>query len=75
MSSRLRAVAPLLVATVLTLVAVFAVQHAACTDPGRYVALGGDRYVLVGGCIAPNDIVVPARPPVSADDAEAPTRS
>jgi hypothetical protein len=73
-AARLRMFAPLLVATVLALVAVFTVQHAACADPGRYVPVGGGGYVLVGGCVAPGDIVVPDRP-APADDAAAPTRS
>jgi hypothetical protein len=74
MPSRLRTVAPLLVATVLALVAVFTVQHAACADPGRYVPVAGGAYVLVGGCLSPGDIVVPDRAP-APDDATAPTRS
>ena len=74
-SARLRTFAPLLVATVLALVAVFTVQHAACADPGRYVPTTGGGYVLVGGCVAPGDIVVPARPVPAPDDASAPTRS
>jgi len=75
MSSRLRTVAPLLVATVLALAAVFTVQHAACADPGRYVSLGDGDYVLVGGCIAPGDIVVPDRAPTPPLGEEAPNRS
>ena len=75
MPSRLRTVAPLLVATVLALAAVFTVQHAACADPGRYVSVGGGGYVLVGGCVAPGDIVVPDRTPGPAVGDEAPTRS
>ena len=72
--TRLRAVAPLLVAAALAGVAVFTVQRAGCDDPGRYVpsASGYDR---VGGCLAPGDIVVktPETPPVR--DAEAPAKS
>jgi hypothetical protein len=73
--TRLRAAAPLLVAVVLTGVAVFTVRHAACDDPGHYVASPGG-YVLVGGCLAPGDIVVkaPVAPPAAAD-ADAPTKS
>jgi hypothetical protein len=70
----MRTFAPLLVATVLALAAVFTVQHAACADPGRYVPSGGG-YVLVGGCLAPGDIVVPDHPAPAPDDASAPTRS
>ncbi|HEY0815001.1 MAG TPA: hypothetical protein VGE11_17150 [Pseudonocardia sp.] len=75
MPSRLRTVAPLLVATVLALAAVFTVQHAACTDPGRYVSVGDGDYVLVGGCLAPGDIVVPDRAPTPTVGAEVPNRS
>jgi len=73
--TRLRAVAPLLVAAVLAGVAVVTVQHAGCSDPGRYVA-SPTGYVLVGGCIAPGDIVVktPVAPPV-VSDADAPAKS
>ena len=53
----------------------FTVHHAACADPGRYVPTGGGGYVLVGGCVTPGDIVVPARPVPAPDDASAPTRS
>ena len=68
-ATRLRMFAPLLVATVLALVAVFTVQHAACADPGRASArLGGGGYALVGGCVAPGDIVVPDPRPAPADD-------
>ncbi|MCW2718433.1 MAG: hypothetical protein QOG20_211 [Pseudonocardiales bacterium] len=73
--TRLRAVAPLLVAAVLAGLAVFMVQRAGCDDPGRYVP-SADGYVLVGGCIAPGDIVVkaPVAPPTVAD-ADAPAKS
>jgi hypothetical protein len=73
-SARLRTFAPLLVATVLALAALFTVQHAACADPGRYVPAAGGGYVLVGGCDPPGDLVVPYRPPPAAD-ASSPTRS
>ncbi|MBA3906754.1 MAG: hypothetical protein H0X35_08755 [Pseudonocardiales bacterium] len=76
MPSRLRTVAPLLVATVLALAAVLTVQRAACADPGRYVAVGSGDYVLVGGCIAPGDIVVPDHAPSPAvGNAGVPDRS
>ena len=52
-SARLRTFAPLLVATVLALVALFTVRHAACADPGRYVPVAGGGYALVGGCVDP----------------------
>lgn len=74
-SARLRTFAPLLVATVLALVALFTVRHAACADPGRYVPVAGGGYALVGGCVTPGDIVVPDRPAPNPDDAGAPTRS
>lgn len=69
--TRVRAIAPLLVAAALTAVAVATVQSAGCDDPGRY-ELGADGYELVGGCVAPGDIVVldPAPlPPAVADPA------
>jgi hypothetical protein len=53
----LRAIAPLLVAAVLTVIAVATVKSAGCDEPGRYVPVAGG-YELVGGCIAPGDIVV-----------------
>ncbi|OLT11566.1 hypothetical protein BJF78_26555 [Pseudonocardia sp. CNS-139] len=56
--TQLRAIAPLLVAAVLAVIAVVTVQSAACDDPGRYVPVAGG-YELIGGCIAPGDIVVP----------------
>ena len=74
-TARLRTFAPLFVATVLALAALFTVQHAACADPGRYVPVAGGGYALVGGCVTPGDIVVPDRPAPTADGAEAPTRS
>jgi len=74
-SARLRTFAPLLVATVLALVALFTVRHAACADPGRYVPVAGGGYALVGGCVTPGDIVVPDRPAPNPDDAADPTRS
>lgn len=75
--TRLRAIAPLLVAAALTAIAVATVQAAGCDDPGHYELQGG-RYVLVGGCIAPGDIVVPAAPapkPPAASEVGAPARS
>jgi hypothetical protein len=67
--TRLRAMAPLLVAAALAGIAVITVQGAGCDDPGRY-ELAADGYELVGGCIAPGDIVVPVpapQPPVAGD--------
>jgi hypothetical protein len=63
--TRLRAVAPLIVAAALTAVAVLTVARAGCDDPGRYVR-GPNGYVLVGGCLAPGDLAVPG--PASPTD-------
>jgi len=62
--TRLRAIAPLLVAAVLTAIAVVTVKSAGCDDPGHYELVGGG-YQLVGGCIAPGDILVPEPAPVT----------
>jgi hypothetical protein len=74
--TRLRAGVPLLVAATLAVVAVATVEQAGCDDPGRY-ELRADGYELVGGCVAPGDIVVldptPVRP--KDDDKAAPDRS
>ena len=56
--TRLRAIAPLLVAAALTAVAVATANGAGCADPGRY-ELGPNGYELVGGCIAAGDLMVP----------------
>ncbi len=65
--TRVRAVAPLLAAAALTVIAVLTVRGAGCDDPGRYEPRGSG-YELVGGCVAPGDIVVqrpaPPAPPV-----------
>jgi hypothetical protein len=73
--TRLRAIAPLFVAAVLTAIAVVTVQSAGCDDPGRYELVAGG-YELVGGCIAPGDIVVPdpAPKPAPPTDATAPAK-
>ena len=55
--TRLRAAAPLLVAAVLAGVALFTVSRAGCDDPGRYL-VSPAGYEFVGGCIAPDDIIV-----------------
>jgi hypothetical protein len=62
--TRLRAIAPLLVAAVLAAIAVVTVESAGCDDPGRYEPVAGG-YQLVGGCIAPGDIVLPEPAPVA----------
>ena len=74
---RLRTVAPLLVATVLAGVAVLTVQKAGCDDPGHYEKIAGG-YVLVGGCLHPEDLMVPEpaqAPSPQPPDADAPARS
>lgn len=64
--TRLRSVASLLAAAALAAVAVVTVQGAGCDDPGHY-ELRADGYELVGGCVAPGDLVVPdPAPPVPA---------
>ncbi|MHA6796653.1 hypothetical protein ACVGVM_24535 [Pseudonocardia bannensis] len=75
--TRLRAVVPLLGAAVLAVIAVVTVREAGCDDPGRYVLRGGG-YELVGGCIAPGDIVLPeppATPPPDSTAGDVPARS
>ena len=74
--TRLRAIAPLLVAGALAAVAVVTVQQAGCDDPGHY-QLGAHGYELVGGCIAPGDLVVPEPAPTPSQPWEtgAPSRS
>ena len=64
--TQLRAIAPLLVAAVLAAIAVVTVKGAGCDDPGRYEPVAGG-YELVGGCVAPGDIVVPHPAPQEAD--------
>jgi hypothetical protein len=68
--TRLRLLAPLLVAAVLAAVAVGTVRSAGCDDPGHFAMIDGG-YELVGGCIAAGDLLVsdppPADPTVSGD--------
>jgi len=72
--TRVRAVAPLLAAAALTVVAVLTALRAGCDDPGRYEPRGSG-YELVGGCVAPGDIVVPQpAPPGPAVELDAPAR-
>ncbi len=71
--TRVRTIAPLLVAVVLAAVAVLTVVRAGCPDPGRFEAVAGG-YQLVGGCLRADDLVVPApaapqTPPSSGMDA------
>lgn len=70
--SRLRTIAPLLVAAALTTVAVATVSNAGCDDPGRYVLRPDGRYELVGGCVAPGDLVVPEPTPAPPVHTEPP---
>ena len=74
--TRLRSIAPLLVAAALTATAFATVQAAGCDNPGRY-ELGANGYELVGGCIAPGDLVVPEPVPVPLPqlDADTPAKS
>ena len=62
--TRVRDIAPLVVAAALAVGAVVAARTAGCDDPGRY-ELRSWGYELVGGCIAPGDLVVvdPTPPP------------
>jgi hypothetical protein len=73
--TRLRAIAPILVAAALTAVAFATAKGAGCDDPGRY-ELQGEGYVLIGGCVAPGDLIVPVPVPPAqpADAADAPAK-
>jgi hypothetical protein len=55
--TRVRDIAPLVVAAALAVGAVVAARTAGCDDPGHY-ELRSFGYELVGGCIAPGDLVV-----------------
>jgi hypothetical protein len=55
----LRSAVPLVAAAALMAGAFAAAANAGCADPGR-IERTGDGYQLVGGCVAPGDIVVPA---------------
>ncbi|WP_214364258.1 hypothetical protein [Pseudonocardia sp. H11422] len=75
--TRLRAIVPLLGAAALAVIAIVTVREAGCDDPGRYVLRSGG-YELVGGCIAPGDIVLPdppATPPPAPATGDVPARS
>jgi hypothetical protein len=73
--TQLRAIAPLLVAAVLAGIAVLTVKDAGCDDPGHYEPVAGG-YELIGGCVAPGDIVVPQPAPqeVEAIDPSTPSK-
>ena len=76
--TRLRTAGPLLAAAGLAAVAVISVRTAGCDDPGRYEPLPDGSYALVGGCLEPGDLVVPAPEPAPvppAVPAPAPSRS
>lgn len=64
--TRLRTTAPLLLAAGLTALAVATVRDAGCDDPGRYDLRPDGTWSLVGGCVDPNDLVVPPPPTVPA---------
>ena len=63
--TRLRAMAPLIVAAALAAVAVVTVQQAGCASRAT-TSCGAHGYELVGGCIAPGDLVVPEPAPQPA---------
>lgn len=74
--TRLRSTAPLLAAAGLAALAVVAVRTAGCEDPGHYELRPEGGYMLVGGCVEPGDLVVPAPPsPPAPVPAPAPSRS
>ncbi|MGQ0573149.1 MAG: hypothetical protein ACT4RN_02970 [Pseudonocardia sp.] len=66
--TRVRALAPVLAAAALAVVAVLTVRDAGCDDPGRYEPRGSS-YELVGGCLAPGDLLVttPTQPSPAVD--------
>ncbi|SHL02913.1 hypothetical protein SAMN05443637_116135 [Pseudonocardia thermophila] len=68
---RLRSVAPLAGAVALMAGAFAAAAGAGCDDPG-HLERTPEGYELVGGCIAPGDVVVPATAP-TAEPAVPPT--
>ena len=61
--TRLRTAGPLLAAAGLAALAVVSIRTAGCADPGRYEALPDGTFALVGGCLEPGDLVVPAPGP------------
>lgn len=58
-STTLTLVSSLAVSAALIGAAFFTVQRAGCDDPGRLVARADGVVQLVGGCVAPGDLVVP----------------
>ena len=69
--TRLRDIAPLVAAAALAVGAVVAARTAGCDDPGHYEVRSWG-YELVGGCIAPGDLVVPVPAPASMPTLPAP---
>lgn len=65
--TRLRMLAPLVVATALAAVAVATVHGAGCDDPGFLAPVDGG-YELVGGCIAAGDLLVVEPVPLPVGD-------
>jgi hypothetical protein len=59
--ARVRDIIPLATAAALAVGAVVAARTAGCDDPGHYEVRSWG-YELVGGCIAPGDIVLPPNP-------------
>jgi hypothetical protein len=57
----MRDIVPLVTAAALAVGAVVAARTAGCDDPGHYEVRSWG-YELVGGCIAPGDIVLPQTP-------------
>lgn len=60
-ASRARIAAPLLTAGALAALALLTVKQAGCDEPARYVPVAGG-YELVGGCLAPEDLLVQLPP-------------
>ena len=70
--TRVRDIAPLVVAAALAVGAVVAARTAGCDDPGHYEQRSWG-YELVGGCIAPGDLVVLDPQPVPRPAEPGPT--
>ncbi|MFP5023059.1 hypothetical protein [Pseudonocardia phyllosphaerae] len=73
--TRMRTTAPLLLAAGLAALAVATVRDAGCADPGHYVPRADGSWSLVGGCVAPGDLVVPPPPPPAPAPAPLQSRS
>lgn len=59
---RLRSFAPLVTAAALMAAAFVAAANSGCADPGR-IERTPQGYQLIGGCVAPGDMVVPSAVP------------